>query len=139
MYALNSHGYPVRTEMTAPSLHVFLRMRTNQKESSCTKLYCRAVLRTRANKKASLSAKLYRRAAPRTRTNYVLRRKTNQNALLRNKNTQRMRLNMTCRTILTPLMYSNEEERFWKYLTCNVKECAWPLQNNNTLWRCWIL
>ena len=86
---------------------VVLRARNNQKTSSPTKLYCRVVLRRRTNKKASYSTKLYRRAVPRTRTNYVLRRNANHNALSRNKNTQIMRLHMLCQTILTSLMYLN--------------------------------
>ena len=48
---LNSHGYPVRTEMTALSSHVFLLTRTNQKASSRKIVYCRVVLWTRKNQK----------------------------------------------------------------------------------------
>ena len=73
--ALNSHGYPFKTKMAYPSLQV---CSTDEDESSVPKTWM--------NQKASSSTKLYCRAVPRMRTIYVLRRKTNQNALLRRKN-----------------------------------------------------
>ena len=59
-----------------------LRTRTNQNASSCTKLYCRVIPQTRMNQNKASSTSLYHRTIPQTCTNYVLRRKTNQNALL---------------------------------------------------------
>ena len=114
-------------------------MGNNQKASSFTKLYRIVVLWTRTNHDASFSTKPYRRAVPRTTTNYILRRNTNHNAILRNKKTQMMRLLLMCQNILTPLTYSNAEEIFWTYLTCHMKESAWPLQEKYSLRRCWIL
>ena len=35
---------------------------------------------------------------------------------------------MMCQTILMPLTYSNAGERSWTYLTCHMKERAWPLK-----------
>ena len=70
--SLKSHGYPLRTEMTAtkqiPTSHVFSKDDRELKESPVKKLYRRAVPRTRTNKKARSSTD-------------VLRRKTNQNVL----------------------------------------------------------
>ena len=71
--------------------------------------------------------------------NNVLPKKTNQNALLRNKKTQIMGFNLTCQNILTPLTYLNVEERFWTDLKCHIKERACPLKEKYTLRRCWIL
>ena len=100
----------------------------------------------RNNQKASSSKKNYRRAIPHTRTNQkassstiVIRWKTNHNALFTNKKTQILRLHMMCQSILTPLKYSNAEERFWTDLTCPLKERAWSLQEKNTIRRFWIL
>ena len=76
------------------------------------------------NQNVSSPRKLYRRAVLRTKTKYVIRRKTNHNALLRNKKTQIMRLHMMCQTILMPLTYWNAEEIFWSELTCHTKERA---------------
>ena len=81
--ALNFNGYPVRTEITYPSSHVCYTDEDESKGIIVHNLYCVVVLRTRTNQKASSSTKLYRRAVPQTRTNYVLRKKTNQNALIR--------------------------------------------------------
>ena len=44
---------------------------------------------------------------------------------IREKKTQIMMLHTMCQTVLTPLTYSNVEERFWTDLTCHMKECAW--------------
>ena len=79
--ALNSHVYPLRTEMTALSSHVFSSDDDEKKVSLCTKLYHRVVLQTRTNQKASLST-------------MFIWRKINQNALLTNKKMKRMRLHM---------------------------------------------
>ena len=43
---------------------------------------------------------------------------------IKKKKMQRMRLHMMCRTILTPLMYSDTEESFSLDLTCQMKERA---------------
>ena len=110
-----------------------------QNSPSCTKPHRRYILKTRTNQKASSSTELYHRAVPWTRMNYVLQRKTNQNALFKNKKTQRMSLNNICRNIITSLMYFNAEEIFWTDLTCHMKERAWPLLEKNTLRICWIL
>ena len=122
--------------MTALSSHV---CSIDEDESERIILHERVVLRKRTNQKASSSTKIYRRAILRTRTDYVLRRETNYNALLRNKKSQIMRLHMMCRTILTPLTYSNAKESFWTELACHMKERVWPLQKKNTLRRCWII
>ena len=118
----------------------------NKKSSWLKKLYLRAVPQTRTNKKASLPTKLYRRSIPRTRKNQkasssmiVIQRKTNENALLTNKNMQIMRLHIMCRAILAPLTYSNVEESFWTCLKFHMKESEWPLKENNTLRRSCIL
>ena len=116
--AFNFLIYPVRTELTALFLTFILLMRKNKRASLCTKLYRRFVLRTRTDKKASSSTKIYCRAVLRTRTNYILQRKTNQNALIQ-KNTQIIRLHMMCQTILTPLTYYNAEEMFLTHLKCH--------------------
>ena len=124
--ALNSHSYPVRSKITAPSLHVFLLKGTNQKSSSSKKLYRIAVPWMRTNQKASLSP-----IVPRT--------KTNINVLLANKKTQIMRLHMMCRAILMPLTFSNAEESFWTDLIFHMNERTLTLQENYSLWRCWII
>ena len=82
--------------------------------------------------KKGLSTKLYRRTIPRTWTNYVILSKTNQNALLRNKKMQGMRLHIMC-LILTSLTYLNAEETI---LACHMKEHTWKIQAMNTLRRC---
>ena len=51
-------------------------------------------LEMRINQNAASSTKLYCRTVPLKRNNQVLWKKTNQNSLLRNKNTQIMRLHM---------------------------------------------
>ena len=53
--------------------------------------YRRVVLRTRTNQNKVLSTNLYRITVQRRRTNYVLRRKTNQNARIRNKKKKKNR------------------------------------------------
>ena len=118
--ALNSHSYPVRSKITAPSLHVFLLKGTNQKSSSSKKLYRIAVPWMRTNQKASLSP-----IVPRT--------KTNINVLLANKKTQIMRLHMMCRAILMPLTFSNAEESFWTDLIFHMNERTLTLQENYSL------
>ena len=119
--------------MTAPSSHVFP---TDEDESEGIIVYetlSQSCSTDEDESKGLLLTKLCRISIPRTRTNYVLQRNTNQNALLQNKKTQIMRLHNTCRTILTHLTYYNVEERFWTYLTCYMKERAWPLQQKNNL------
>ena len=54
--ALNLHIYPVRTEITAPSLHI-----CSTDESKLTKIYRRAVPRMRMNQKASSLMNVLRR------------------------------------------------------------------------------
>ena len=71
--------------------------------------------------------KLYRKAVPHTRTNYVLRRKTNQNALSRKKDAN----NEVTHDVLNYFNVFNIFEcgrRIWTDLTCHMKERAWPLK-----------
>ena len=60
----------------------------------------------------------------------VLLRKTNQNYVLANKKTQRNRLHMMCRAILT---YSNVEEILFTDLMHDMKDHEWPLQDTNNI------
>ena len=109
-----------------------LRTRTNKNSSSCTKIYRRTVPQSSTNQNKALTKKIYRKTIPRTWKKYVQQRKKNQNALLRNKKTQGMRLYMMF-LILTSITYLNAEETI---LTCHIKERTWPLQAMNTLRRC---
>ena len=109
-----------------------LRTWTNENASSCAKLYCRVVPRTRANQNKASSTKIYFKTIPRTWTNWVLRRKTSQNTLIRNKKTQGIRLHMVC-LILTSLTYFHAEETT---LTCHTNKHTWPLNERNTLQIC---
>ena len=98
--------------MTAPSSHVCY---TDEDKSKCIIVHetlSQSCSMDDGKSKRIIKKKMYRRNVLRTRKNYILRRKTKHNALLRNKNMQRVRLHMTCRTILTSLAYSNAEERF---------------------------
>ena len=103
---------------------VVLQTRKNQITALSTKLYSRVVLRLRTNQNAQLSMNLYWRTVPRKITNHVLQRKINQNAPMKNKKTQRMRLHMMWRIILTTSTYLNVEDIFWKDWTCRMKERA---------------
>ena len=103
--ALNSHVYPISTEMDGTqnitTSHVYSKGKSELKEFLVTKLYRRYILQMRTNQKAS------------TTTN-VLQRKTNKNAFTRistNKKTQRMRQSMRNLQLQTNLQsiltYSN--------------------------------
>ena len=59
--------------------------------------------------KSAYSTKLYQRAVIRTRTNYVLQRKTNQNALLQNKKDANNDVTYDVPNYFTPLTYLNAE------------------------------
>ena len=106
-------------------LGVVLQTRTNQNTEFSAKLYRRFILRSRTNQNVQSSMNLYRRTVPRKRTDYVQRRKTNKNAPVRNKNSQRIRLHMMWQIILTASKYLNAEEVFWTDLTCRMKQRAW--------------
>ena len=127
---LNWHSYGGYTERTDPSLSICSTDKDESKRIIMHETYCRVVPRTRTNKNKASSTNLYRITIPRTWTKYVLQRKTNQNALLRNKKTQRMRLHMMFLTILTSLTYLNAGKTT---LTCHTKERTWPAKEMNTL------
>ena len=117
------------TQSTDPYSNGFFYRRGQIKKHHRARNFIPELFRERGRMKKASSTKLYRRNIPWTRTNYVLRRKTNNNALLQNKKTQVMRLHMMC-LILTSLMYLNAEETI---MTCHMKERTWSLLTMNTL------
>ena len=110
--ALNLHVYPVRTEMTAPSSHVFSTDKEKSKLIIVHETLLQSCSMNEGESKRNIVNETLLQDCPWTRKNEVLRRKTNYNALLQNKKTQRMRLHMMCQTILTSLTYLNVEESF---------------------------
>ena len=127
---LNWYNHGGYTEMTAPSSNVNITIKGESKRSIVNEKLSQSCSTNKKNQNSELSTNFYRRNFLRTRTNYVLRRKTNQNAQIRNKNTQIMRLHAMWRTILKFLTYLNAEETI---LTCHVKERAWILKTMNNL------
>ena len=134
--ALNWHDYGGYTEMTAPSLNICYTDGAELKRITMHKTLSQSCSANRDESNKAPSTEIYRRTITQTWTHYVLQRKKNHNAPLRNKKTQIMRLYMMCLTILTSLTNFNAEETT---LTCHTKERTWPLQDMNTLQIFWTI
>ena len=130
--ALNWNGYGGYMETTALSSNFCSTYKDESKRIIVHETLLQSCSANDDKLKKASSTKLYCRTIMWTLINYVLERNANQNALLRKKNTQRMRLHMMCLTNQTSLTYLNAEETT---LTCNTKDRTWPLKESNTLRR----
>ena len=123
--ALNLHVYPVRTEMTDPSLHVCSTDKIELKEFIVNKTLLQRCSMDK-DKSKGIIVETWSTADDESESKCIIISEcpTEEDKLdhvITKKKTQIMRLHMMCRNMLTPLTYSNAEESFGKDLTCHTK------------------
>ena len=119
--ALNLHGYPVRTEMTALTSQVFSTEEDKSKGIIVHKTLSQSCSREEEESKGIIVNKTLSQSCSTDKDELCSTEKDKLECAINKKKTQITRLHMMCLTILTPLTYSNAEERFWTDLACHMK------------------